>query len=71
VTDTATTTAPASPPPIEVDPALVIRELCSSDLGRALWERAQWRVAADALQLRVMQLESQRAPSSTASAAES
>jgi hypothetical protein len=68
VTDTATATAPASPPPIEVDPALVIRELCSSDLGRALWERAQWRVAADVLQQRVVQLENQQKPQPAATA---
>lgn len=57
-----------SPPPIEVDPALVIRELCSTDLGRALWERAQWRVAADVLQQRVVQLENQQKPQPPASA---
>jgi hypothetical protein len=52
--------APA-PPPIEVDPTLVIQELCSTELGRALWGQAQWRVAADMLQRRVMQLEGQQA----------
>lgn len=49
-----------TPPPIEVEPALVINELCATDLGRALWERAQWRVAADVLQRRVVELETQR-----------
>jgi hypothetical protein len=51
-----------SPPPIEVDPTLVIQELCSTELGRALWGQAQWRVAADVLQQRVIQLESQQQP---------
>lgn len=49
-----------APPPIQVDQALVVVELCSTDLGRALWERAQWRVAADVLQRRVADLETQR-----------
>lgn len=54
-----------APPPIQVDPALVIQELCTTDLGRALWERAQWRVAADVLQRRVVEMEQQRSPAAT------
>lgn len=52
----------ADPPPIAVDPSAVIHELCADPLGRALWERAQWRVAADVLQGRVVELEQQKAP---------
>jgi hypothetical protein len=63
--------ATPAPPPIEVDPTLVIRELCSTELGRALWGEAQWRVAADVLQRRVVELESQRAPAAPATASES
>lgn len=61
-----------APPPIEVPPELAIQELCSSDLGRALWERAQWRVAADVLQrqnlaqqARIDELEQQKSPAAT------
>lgn len=55
--------APAGPPPVDVDPAAVIHELVThSDMGRALWERAKWRVAADVLQRRVVELERQHAP---------
>lgn len=53
--------------PIAVDPALVIQELCSDPMGRALWERAQWRVAADMLQRRVAELERQRPAAATSS----
>lgn len=49
-----------NPPSISVDPAAVIQELCTDPMGRALWERAQWRVAADILQRRVVELEGQR-----------
>lgn len=69
------TDAPApvsAPPPIDVAPAAVVEELCSTDLGRALWERAQWRVAADVLQrqslaqqARIDELEQQKSPAST------
>lgn len=52
-------------PPIAVDPALVIQELCADPMGRALWERAQWRVAADMLQRRVAELERQRPAAAT------
>lgn len=59
MTDPAATT----PPPVDVDPAAVVQELIThSDIGRALWERAKWRVAADVLQRRVVELERQHSP---------
>jgi hypothetical protein len=74
VTDVPAAAAAAvpPPPPIDIPPEAVIRELCSSDLGRALWERAEWRIAADVLQrqnvaqqARIDELEQQKSPAAT------
>jgi hypothetical protein len=48
------------PAPLIVPPEDVIKELVTDPLGRALWERAQWRVAADMLQRRVVELEAEQ-----------
>jgi hypothetical protein len=45
------------PAPLVIPPDDVIAELVTDPLGRALWERAQWRVAANMLQRRVAELE--------------
>jgi len=45
------------PAPLVIPPDDVIVELVTDPLGRALWERAQWRVAANMLQRRLAELE--------------
>lgn len=45
--------------PLTVTTEKVIEELCSEPLGRALWERAQWKVVAHAQAERIAELENQ------------
>jgi hypothetical protein len=48
--------------PLTVTTEKVIEELCSEPLGRALWERAQWKVVAHAQAERIAELENRTAP---------
>lgn len=47
---------------ITVPPEQVVQELCSDPLGRALWERAQFRVLAVVQAERIERLEKQKPP---------
>lgn len=46
-----------------VPPERVVQELCADPLGRALWERAQYRVLSEVLAERVDELQQQRSTS--------
>jgi len=48
--------------PLPVPPELVVQELCSDPIGRALWERAHYRVLSQVQADRITQLETQRPP---------
>jgi hypothetical protein len=48
--------------PISVDVDRVVQDLCSTDHGRALWERSQWKVAALQAHERIAELERQKSP---------
>lgn len=43
-----------------VPPERVVQELCADPLGRALWERAQYRVLSEVLAERIDELQRQR-----------
>lgn len=47
---------------LEVTPQKVIEELCADPLGKALWERASWKVVAESLAQRLSAMESDPVP---------
>ncbi len=49
---------------VTVPPELVVAELCSDPIGRALWERAHYRVLSQLQADRITQLEQKTAPAS-------
>lgn len=51
--------------PMSVPPEYVVDVLCRTELGKALWQGAQYQALAEIQHARIAELEKQKAPAAT------
>ncbi len=54
------------PEPTTVPPEYVVDVLCRTELGKALWQGAQYQALAEIQHTRIVELEKQKAPAAQA-----